>query len=122
MKFGEFLSDRLVLLIFHSAMTAAVLVFLLITGTQSGVVVLLLAVLALVFALEQAVDYMKCRARLNELETIMAGLDKKYLLAECVPTARNIYEHKLLELFRNAGRHMIQAVSDAEAAQREYRE
>lgn len=65
---------------------------------------------------------MKCRTRLEELETILAGLDKKYLFAECVPKARNTYERKLLELFRRAGRHMIQAVSDAEAAQREYRE
>ena len=122
MTFGEFLSDRLVRLIFHGIVMATAGVFLLVTGTQSGVIVLLLVILALIFALEQAIDFMKCRTRLGELETIMAGLDKKYLFAECIPKTRNIYERKLLELFRRAGRHMVQAVSDAEAAQREYRE
>lgn len=122
MTFLEFLSDRLGRLVFHGAVMAAALVFLLGTGTQPGAAVLLLVILTFVFALENAIDFMKCRARLNELETIMAGLDKKYLFAECVPKAQNAYERKLLELFRRAGRHMIQAVSDAEAAQREYRE
>lgn len=122
MTFGEYLSDRLVRLIFHGIVMAAALVFLLATGTQSGVVVLLLVILTLIFVLEQAIEFMKCRARLDELETIMAGLDKKYLFAECVPKARNTYERKLLDLFRRAGRHMVHAVSDAETAQREYRE
>ena len=122
MTFGEFLSDRLGRLIFHGAVIAAALVFLLLTGTQSGVAALLLVILALIFALEQGIDFLKCRARLEELETIMAGLDKKYLFAECVPQARNTYERRLLELLRRAGRHMVQAVSDAEAAQKEYRE
>ncbi len=122
MTFLEFLSDRLGRLVFHGAVMAATLMFLLATGTQPGVTVLLLVILTFVFALENAIDFIKCRARLNELETIMAGLDKKYLFAECVPKAQNAYERKLLELFRKAGRHMIQTVSDAEAAQREYRE
>jgi len=122
MMFLEFLSDRLGRLICHGALTAAAFVFLISTGTQSGIAVLLLVILALASMLEQAIDFMKCRARLDELETIMAGLDKKYLFAECVSKAQNAYERKLLELFRRAGRHMLQAVSDAEAAQREYRE
>ena len=122
MTFGDFLSDRLGRLIFHGVVMAAALAFLIVTGTQSDAAVLLFVILALIFALEQAIDFMKCRARLDELESIMAGLDKKYLFAECVPRAQNAYERKLLELFRRAGRHMVQAVSDAEAAQREYRE
>ena len=122
MTFEKFLSDRLGRLIFHGAVIAAALVFLLLTGTQSGVAALLLVILALIFALEQGIDFLKCRARLEELETIMARLDKKYLFAECVPQARNTYERRLLELLRRAGRHMVQAVSDAEAAQKEYRE
>jgi len=122
MTFSEFLSDRLGRLIFHGAVTAAAFLFLLATGTQSGVAVLLLVILTLIFALEQLMDFMKCRARLDELEAIMTGLDKKYLFAECIPKAQNAYERKLLELFRGAGRHMVQAVSDAGAAQREYRE
>lgn len=122
MTLAEFLSDRLGRLIFHGIVLAAAVVFLLITGTQPGIAILLLHALALIFVLEQAVDFIKYRSRLNELKNILAGLDQKYLFAECIPKAQNIYEHKLMKLFQTAGRHMIQAVSDAEAAQREYRE
>lgn len=122
MTFSEFLSDRLGRLIFHGAVMITALVFLLVTGTQFDVAVLLLTILILVFALEQVIDFIKCRARLNELESVMENLDKKYLFAECVPKAQNAYERKLLELFRKSGRHMVQTVSDAENAQREYRE
>ncbi len=57
-----------------------------------------------------------------ELEAILNGLDKKYLFSECVPPARDLYEDKLLEMLRRSGRSMIGAVSDAQAAQREYQE
>ncbi len=52
----------------------------------------------------------------------MDGLDEKYLFAECVTKGRSIYERKLLELSRRAGKSMIRAVSDAREAQREYQE
>lgn len=51
----------------------------------------------------------------------MDGLDEKYLFAECIPTPQNAYERRLLFLFKRAGRSMIGAVSDAQAANREYR-
>ena len=83
--------------------------------------VLLLALL-LVFAAAQLSDFLRQRARLRELESILEGLDQKYLFAECVPTPRSLYERRLFELTRRAGRDMTGAVSDARAAQREYRE
>lgn len=122
MTIRDFLSDRLARLILHGIVMAAAFVFLTVTGTQSGVAVLLLVILVLIFTLEQAIDFMKCRARLDELQAILEGLDKKYLFAACIPKTGNIYERRLLDLFCRAGRHMVQAVSDAKAAQREYRE
>lgn len=122
MTFGEFLSDRLgknVLLIVVTAMTA---VFLLAAGTQSGVVMLVLAALFPVFVIVQIVDFIRCRARLEELEAVLSGLDRKYLFAECVPPPRSVYERRLFDCMRRSGRAMTGAVSEAQSAQREYRE
>lgn len=122
MTLGEFLSDRLRYLIFQAVFAVISALFLLATGTQTGVVVLLFLIWLLLFLVVQTVEFLTCRAKLSELENILEGLDKKYLFTECIPKGRTIYERKFTELFRRAGMSMIGAVSDAEAAKREYRE
>lgn len=52
----------------------------------------------------------------------MAGLDQKYLLTECVPPPMGSYERALFTLQRQAGKSMVETVSAAQAAQRDYRE
>ena len=122
MTLWEFLSDRLDRILIQAVCAAAAAFFLRATGTQSGVLAVLLLALLLVFAAVQLADFLRQRARLRELEAILEGLDQKYLFAECVPTPRSLYERRLFELTRRAGRSMTGAVSDARAAQREYRE
>lgn len=122
MTLWEFLSDRLDRILIQAVCAAVAAFFLRATGTQSGVLAVLLLALLLVFAAVQLADFLRQRARLRELEAILEGLDQKYLFAECVPPARGLYESRLLDLTRLAGRSMTGAVSDARAAQREYRE
>lgn len=122
MTFAEFLYERLGKLVLLGVLIVSGSIFLLATGTQGGIIILLLVVLVLISAAVQIVDFVKSRKCLEELDAIMDGLDKKYLFAECVTAPRNSYERKILELSRRAGKHMIQAISDAEAEQREYRE
>lgn len=122
MTLGEFLSDRLGRLLAWLVSAAVAALFLLSTGTQPGVLVILFLVLLLIFAAVQLSDFFRRRARIRELEAVLDGLDRKYLFAECVPPAKSLYERRLLELTRRAGRAMTGAVSDAQAAQREYRE
>ncbi len=122
MTLWEFLSDRLDRILIQAVCAAGAAFFLRATGTQSGVLAILLLALLLVFAAAQLSDFLRQRARLRELESILEGLDQKYLFAECVPTPRSLYERRLFELTRRAGRAMTGAVSDARAAQREYRE
>lgn len=122
MTVPEFLADRLEYLLLQAVFAGAAAMFLLAAGTARGVVVLLLIIWLLVFVLSQAVDYLRQCARLRELEGIMNGLDKEYLFAELAPQGRTAYERRLLNLCRRAGRAMTTQVSDAQAAQREYRE
>lgn len=122
MTLGEFLSGRLGALAGQGICAAVSILFLAVTGTSPGVLILLALTWLLVFLAAQAAAYLKCRAHLAELESIMDGLDQKHLFAECAPKPRSIYERRLQELMRRSGRAMIGAVSDAHAAQREYRE
>ncbi|MDE7327699.1 MAG: sensor histidine kinase [Lachnospiraceae bacterium] len=118
----EFFSDHIRKLLLTVGFALVMALFLLVTGTQPGVVVIIGIFGLLVFSAGLAADFFRCRSRLRELEEIMEGLDKKYLFAECVGMGGSAYERRLFELSRRAGRAMISAVSDAEASCREYRE
>lgn len=122
MTISAFVSDRLGRILLQAILTVASMGFLLATGTQAGVVGILMLVWLLVILCVQSMDYLKAHGRLEELETIMERLDRKYLFLECVPAPRTAYERSLLELLRRAGKSMIETVSDAQAAQREYRD
>lgn len=97
-------------------------IFLLATGSQPGVVVLLLIILLLIRITVFVIDFIKCRSHLKELESIMSGLDQKYLFIECIPQPQTIYGRRLFDLIRRSYKSMISTVSDAQSAQKEYRE
>lgn len=122
MTIFTFFHDRLTRLILQAVLIAAAAVFLRATGTQAGVIAILLILWLLIFLCVQITDYLKAHRRLEELESIMEGLDRKYLFAECIPKAPTAYGRSLQELYRRAGKSMIETVSDAQAAQREYRD
>lgn len=122
MTLWEFLSDRLGRIALWLVCAGVAALFLWATGTQPGVLVILSLALLLVFAAAGLSDFLRQRARLQELEDILEGLDQKYLFTECVPPPKNLYERRLFDLTRRAGRAMTGAVSDARASQREYRE
>lgn len=122
MTLTEFLSDRLGRLLFQLICIGTAALFLSSTGTQPGVILILLLAFSLVFVTVQLTDFYFRRTRLQELESILNGLDQKYLFTECVSPPKKHYERRLFDLTRLAGRAMVSAVSDAQAAGREYRE
>ncbi len=121
MTLGEYLTDRLGRILAQMTCGAAAASFLAATGTQPGVLILSILALSLVCVAAHLADFFRQRARLRELEEVMDSLDQKYLFTECVQPPRGLYERRLFDLTRRAGRAMTGAVSDAQAAQREYR-
>ncbi len=122
MTLREFLSDRLGRIALQLICAGLAAMFLFVTGTQPGILVILLMVFLLVFLTVNMFDFFQQRARLLELKSILDDLDRKYLFTECVPQPKGLFERRLFDLTRLAGRDMTGAVSDAQASQREYRE
>lgn len=117
----EFITDRLGRMMLRLALLFAVAAFLFLTGTQPGIIILLLIICQLLFLCEQSADFWRTKKRLEELQAIMHDLDQRYLFSECV-SPHNLYERKLFDLLRLSGKSMMETVSDAQAAQKEYRE
>ena len=122
MTLREFLSDRLRRIALQVICAGLATLFLFATGTQPGILVILLIVFLLAFLTVNMFDFFQQRARLLELKSILDALDRKYLFTECVPQPKGLFERRLFDLARLAGRDMTGAVSDAQASQREYRE
>ena len=122
MSLGEFLSEKQSRIALQLVCAAAAALFLAATGTQMGIIAILLLTFLLTIATVQVLDFLRQRSRLLELESILEGLDQKYLFTECVSPPRGLYERHLFDLTRRAGQAMIGAVSDADTTQREYRE
>ena len=77
MTLWEFLSDRLDRILIQAVCAGVAAFFLRATGTQSGVLAVLLLALLLVFAAAQLSDFLRQRARLRELEAeIQKGLEE----------------------------------------------
>lgn len=119
---GEFLADRLGRLVLEVVSAAVSCAFLLATGTKGGVLAILLIAWGLIFVTAQVYGFLRCQAHLRELEAVMEELDQKHLFAECAPRPRSCYERRLFALTRRSGKAMIETVSNARAAQREYQE
>ena len=122
MTLREYLSDRLFRIITQLLCLTTAALFLWATGTQPGVLAIIASALLLVFCAVHLSDFFSQRTHLRELESILDNLDRKYLFTECIPPPKTLYERRLFDLTRRAGRAMTGAVSDAQASRREYQE
>ncbi|MFR2157618.1 MAG: hypothetical protein ACLS43_11315 [Evtepia gabavorous] len=117
----EFLSDRLGRLVLWGSCTVLAAGILHAYRDFPGVLILLLAALFLVF--------WRPRPRLSadapdhrDLGKAAGGIGPEISLPRVCPKPQRLYERKLLDITRRSGQAMIGAVSEAQAAQRDYRE
>lgn len=122
MTWTEYFSERMSSILIKAVSAIAGALFLKATGTQTGIIILLLIYLLFIVTITQISDFLKLRARFHELESIIDGLDKKYLFAECMPAPRTAWERRIFHLLRRSCKSMTETVSDAESSLREYRE
>lgn len=122
MKPIEFMRDRQGQVFLHAFSMVGLSAFLYLTGTAPGVLILILVVWILGVVVIMFMKYHRENSRLKELESIMDGLDKKYLFAECVSRPVSVYERRMFQLMRRSGKAMIEVVSEAQKGQKEYRE
>ncbi len=84
MTLQEFLADRMRGILFWASFMAAAALFLSATGTQTGVIVILMIVTALAASTMQAMDFLRRRTRLRELEAILNKMTQE--ARDAIPT------------------------------------
>lgn len=122
MKIIEYFSEQSLKILFHIICVLSASAFLLFTGTNSGIIIILLIVWAGLSVLLFSVGYYKEKAYIKEVSYIFENLEKKYLFMECVQKPKKLFDKKLFSLMKRAGKSMIEEVSNIQAEQKEYRE
>ena len=123
MTFGEFLADRLGE---HGRQGAAALAvtaaFLLATGTAPGVLAILAIAWCAGFGCVQTLFTTAAAPTWRSWRPLWRAWIKNTCFSSACQSPRGLYERRLLALMRRSGRAMVEQVSDARAAQQEYRE
>jgi len=96
--------------------------FLIFTGTSKDIVIILLIIWGVVSIILSGINYYKKNEYIKAVSSVLEGLDKKYLLMECVTKPRKNYDKKIFSLMQRMGKAMIEEVSDMAAEQKEYKE
>lgn len=122
MSFREYMGDRINNLLLRVVGIAVLSLFLYLTGTEPGIIAIVVLIWVIVLIVSIAAAFQKERNYLSELQAVMDNLDEKYLFCECVPRPKRIYDRRVFELLRRSGKSMIEKVSAAQQEQKEYQE
>lgn len=122
MNIISFLKDKGVIL------GANVIIYLIIVGVMipadiSSVIIVLVGCIWFIPLISyMLLDYMKWKKYLNNIEKILEGLDKKYLLPEVIEDAEFITGERINEILKVLSRDMHENVKCYRTIQEEYRE
>lgn len=122
MTMKEFLSDISSRLLVDIFITAALSVFLLLSGLDTGAVIIIIVFAMLFFLISSGCHFYKESKQIKKMQDTFNHLDQKYLLFECLTKPKNNYEKYLFDLGKRAGKAMIEEVGRNREAAIEYRE
>lgn len=118
----EFLADKALGIFLKLLALCALGIFLMMGGTDKGVVLLIAIAWLLTMGVSLAIEYIRKNRHLKELYGILQQLGQKYLFAECLPKSQDNYERRIFDMLRRSGKSMIEEVSKIRNNQREYQE
>ena len=119
---GRFLEEKLNILILNAALALALGIFLRLTGVDMDELVLIFGGWAAALFLVLWMEYRRLGKKIRQMEAMVEGLDKKYLVCEMLPRPDTLLEEAYWQLLREGGRSMAEEVSQARAEFREYKE
>ncbi|MBW3494819.1 HAMP domain-containing sensor histidine kinase [Bacillus sp. FDAARGOS_1420] len=122
MNIGEFIKDKIVVILSN------VLVFIILAGVlltanvQFIIIFLVFCIWFFPLILYMAMEFIKCKNYYNEINGILENLEKKYLLPEVVKESNFIHGEKLNAILQETSRDMHENIKYYRDMQLDYRE
>lgn len=122
MKLSEYLGDQSGKILLHIGSAAALALFLLLTGTRAGIVLVVCMAWGCGLCLVLLTAFVREKNRVQMMRETFTRLDKKYLFFECLDKPKKSYEKALFSIMKRAGKSMIEEVSGAQKKRRQYKD
>lgn len=122
MNIGEFIKDKISVLIFNILMFIVLAGILIITDVNFIVIIFVFCIWFLPLLSYMALEFIKSKSYYDEVNSILEKLDKKYLLPEIIKKENCIHAAKVNCILREISKDMHENVKYHKEMQEDYRE
>ncbi len=121
MKLGDYIKDRIVVILLHVSGIYFLSLFLIMLQNQTSAVVLIDIAWSVVLICAMGVDFWQRRQYFKKVEDILDKLDRPYLISEVAPIGNHIEDRIYHDLLRRSNKSVIEAIHEKETEQEDYR-
>jgi len=122
MNIISYLKDKILLFLLHISCMMALSIFLLATGYQRDLCLLILLCWFLILMVWTAYEYRKRKRYFSRMEAVLGQVDKRFLLGELMPHSARLEDKIYRDMIRRSNRSVIEKIHAAEEAKKDYRE
>ncbi|MDE6607764.1 MAG: sensor histidine kinase, partial [Lachnospiraceae bacterium] len=122
MNIISYLKDKILLFLLHISCMMALSVFLLATGCQRDLCLLILCCWFLILMIWTTYEYRKRKRYFSRMEAVICQVDKRFLLGELMPHSARLEDRIYREMIRRSNGSVIEKIHAAEEAKKDYRE
>ncbi|MGG5766787.1 sensor histidine kinase [Bacillus wiedmannii] len=122
MNIGEFIKDKMVVILFNVLLFIILAGILLTVNVQFIIIFFVFCIWFFPLIIYMAIEFIKCKNYYNEINGILEKLEKKYLLPEVVKESNFIHGEKLNAILKEVSRDMHENVKYYRDMQSDYRE
>jgi len=122
MNIISYLKDKILLFLLHISCMMALSVFLLATGYQRDLCLLILLCWFLILMVWTTCEYRKRKRYFSRMEAVLRQVDKRFLLGELMPYSARLEDKIYRDMIRSSNRSVIEKLHAAEEAEKDYRE
>lgn len=122
MKLGDFIKDKLLLILFQIAGMLALTGFLRLVGNSYGVIFLILAVWAGGIIVVYGVTYIQRKKYFGEITQLLDELDQRYLIGEVMPKSYHLEDQLYRQIIKKSNKDVIEKINELNDAKQDYKE
>ncbi|MBJ7966893.1 MULTISPECIES: sensor histidine kinase [Bacillus cereus group] len=122
MKIGEFIKDKMIVILSNVLVFIILASILLTANVQFIIICFVFCIWFFPLISYMVIEFIKCKNYYNEINGILENLEKKYLLPEIVKEANFIHGEKLNTILQETSRDMHENVKYYRDMQLDYRE
>lgn len=122
MKLGDYITDRIIVILINAAGIFFISLFLLLLQNQIMAVLLLVTAWVLVLLIYGGIDYYQRKRYFDKVEGILEQLEKPYLISEVAPVGSHIEDRIYHDILRRSNKSVIDAIHEKEHEQKDYKE